>query len=53
MLYKLVYSKKTDNKICNKFFNCKDLLQLKNETDKFCSLICLYRDEILELKEVV
>ena len=52
MTYKLIYSKKSDSNICVQLFDCKDLLELKNEIDKFCSLVCLYQDEILEIKEV-
>ena len=51
MTYKLVYSKKSNNNICVQLFDCKDLLQLKNQIEKFCSLVCLYQDEILEIEE--
>ena len=52
MTYKLVYSKKSNNNICVQLFDCKNLLELNNEIEKFCSLVCLYKDEILEIKEV-
>lgn len=52
MMYKLTYSKKSNNNICVQLFECENLLELNKELEKFCSLICLYKDEILELKEV-
>ena len=53
MTYKLVYSKKSNNNIFIQLFDCKDLLELQKEIEKFCSLLCIYKDEILEIKEVV
>jgi hypothetical protein len=52
MTYKLIYSKKSNSNICVQLFDCKDLLDLHKEIEKFCSLVCLYKDEILEIKEV-
>ncbi len=51
--YEVIFCKKKETEIKSQTFETKDLRDFIIDLDKFKSMMCLYNDNILEVKEII
>tara|TARA_R100001460_G_scaffold81927_1_gene122869 strand:- start:374 stop:538 length:165 start_codon:yes stop_codon:yes gene_type:complete len=51
--YEVIFCKKKETEIKSQTFETKDLKDFIIDLDKFKSMMCLYNDNILEVKELI